>query len=144
MRIEMMRQILTVTVLAASALVSGCATMTGAPSPLAFASTGSSNDIYLTALHGGLISKAKGIDISSSERRLALAAEYKALEAAPSGQAVIWDGDGVKGQVVASPPYQVGSQNCRQYTHTVTEDGTSVAERGAACRNSDGTWTPLI
>jgi surface antigen len=46
--------------------------------------------------------------------------------------------------VIAAAPYQVGSQNCRQYTHTVTSDGHEVKARGAACRNKDGTWTPLV
>ena len=47
------------------------------------------------------------------------------------------------GEVVAAQPYQVGSQNCRQYTHTVRIDGTPQSARGTACRNEDGSWTPL-
>jgi len=56
---------------------------------------------------------------------------------------VAWTGRGVSGQVVAAAPYQVGSQNCRQYTHTVVSDGREAKARGAACRNTNGTWTPL-
>ncbi|RVL10855.1 hypothetical protein CN147_33640, partial [Sinorhizobium meliloti] len=70
-------------------------------------------------------------------------AEYRALEAAPCGQPVAWQGRGVSGSVVAAAPYQVGSQNCRQYSHTVTVKSQQTTARGAACRNSDGSWTPL-
>jgi surface antigen len=45
--------------------------------------------------------------------------------------------------VVAAAPYQVGSQNCRQYTHTITVDGKDTVSRGSACRNNDGSWSPL-
>ena len=34
-------------------------------------------------------------------------------------------------------PYRVGSQDCRQYTHTVTIDGARQTARGTACRNPD-------
>lgn len=97
---------------------------------------------YITALEGGIVGRT-GIKLSNSDKQRALEAEYRALEAAPGGQPVVWTGRNVSGQVVASAPYQVGSQNCRQYTHTVTADGKQTQARGAACRNDDGTWTPL-
>ena len=50
------------------------------------------------------------------------------------GVAPAWQGKGVGGSVVAAAPYQVGSQNCRQYSHTVTVEGRDTATRGAACR----------
>jgi len=89
------------------------------------------------------VSKANGITLSTADRQRALEAEYRALEAAPGGQPVIWKGRGVQGSVVAAAPYQVGSQNCRQYSHTVTADGRETVTRGAACRTAAGTWTPL-
>ena len=62
------------------------------------------------------------------------------------GDLVTWQGRsaGLAGQVVASQPYRVGSQDCRQYTHTVTA-GTAAPSvvRGTACRNPDGSWTLL-
>lgn len=97
---------------------------------------------YIAALQGGIIGRLD-VDLSESDRQRALEAEYRALEAAPGGQPVVWAGRGVNGKVVAAAPYQVGSQNCRQYTHTVTVDGKDTQARGAACRNSDGSWTPL-
>ena len=96
-------------------------------------------------LDGGIIGKKIGSELSASDRRLALEAEYRALEDTPGGKPVTWqDPDGtVSGSVVAAAPYQVGSQNCRQYTHTVTINGTKQEARGAACRSKDGAWTPL-
>ena len=58
-------------------------------------------------------------------------------------QGVTWQGSGESGEVVAAQPYRVGSQNCRQYKHTVTAGGTTQTARGTACRNADGSWTPL-
>ena len=56
-----------------------------------------------------------------------------------------WKGkpDGHYGEVVAAQPYRVGSQDCRQYTHTVYPAGQPKNARGTACRNADGSWTPL-
>lgn len=123
--------------------LAGCSTAGGGRSvvPLAFSSSNSST--YTRALHGGIVSRVQGVRLDKTDQKLALEAEYKALEAAPGGQAVEWHGGGVDGKVVAAAPYQVGSQNCRQYTHTVTVGIQSEVARGAACRNGDGTWTPL-
>jgi surface antigen len=101
---------------------------------------------YIQALKGGLVSRISGVKLSSSDRARALETEYKVLEAAPSGQSVAWQGSGsLKGQVMAAVPYQVGSQNCRQYTHSlVIKDSVEpLVARGAACRNANGSWTPL-
>jgi surface antigen len=101
---------------------------------------------YIQALNGGLVSRIGGVKLSGSDKARALEAEYKVLEAAPSGQTVSWEGSGdLKGEVMAAVPYQVGSQNCRQYTHSVVlKDGVApLVARGAACRNKNGSWTPL-
>jgi surface antigen len=97
---------------------------------------------YITALDGGIVARA-GVKLSDSDKQRALEAEYRALENAPLGQPVAWTGRSASGEVIAAAPYQVGSQNCRQYTHTVTMDGNKTQARGAACRNDDGTWTLL-
>lgn len=101
---------------------------------------------YIQALRGGLIARIDGVKLSGADRARALEAEYKVLEAAPSGQTVVWQGGGgLKGEVMAAVPYQVGSQNCRQYTHSVTLKNAAapLVARGAACRNANGSWTPL-
>ncbi len=102
----------------------------------------SSSASYITALQGGIVGRS-GAELSSSDRSRALEAEYRVLEEAVGGQAMPWKGDGASGVVIANAPYQVGAQNCRQYRHTVTVKGKESMARGAACRNSDGTWTPL-
>lgn len=101
---------------------------------------------YIRALRGGLVARIAALRLSNANRSRALEAEYKALESSPGGQSVPWEGDGgTRGTVVAAVPYQVGSQNCRQYTHTIAIKGAvPQIARGAACRNANGSWTPLI
>ena len=98
------------------------------------------------AMAGGLIAGPVGAGLDPRDRRRALEAEYRALEHTPAGQTVAWGkpGDrGGHGEVVAGSPYRVGSQDCRQYSHTVSVGGRAQTARGAACRNPDGSWTPL-
>lgn len=129
-------------ILAATGLVSlalvGCTTSSGGRTATAKANSA----VYIAALQGGIVSRA-GVELSRSEMQRALEAEYRALEAAPGGQPVAWAGSNVRGEVVAAAPYQVGKQNCRQFTHKVVSGGRELQARGAACRNSNGTWTPL-
>lgn len=99
---------------------------------------------YIRALKGGLVSQIAGLKLSKNDRTRALEAEYKVLETTPSGDKVVWDGDDTHGELVAAPPYQVGSQNCRQYSHSVSvKSGAPMTIRGVACRNANGSWTPL-
>ncbi|EJC78531.1 surface antigen [Rhizobium leguminosarum bv. trifolii WSM2297] len=131
----------------ASALIvavalSGCTTTKGAASRGIFSSKPSASAAFLTALQGGLVGRS-GVNLNDSDKQRALEAEYRALEGAAVGQPMLWTGKDVTGKVVAAAPYQVGSQNCRQYTHTLTVDGKDTVVRGAACRNEDGSWSPL-
>ncbi|RCW20148.1 surface antigen [Ciceribacter lividus] len=102
----------------------------------------SASALYISALQGGIVARS-GVELSDSQTQRALEAEYRALEAAPGGQPVAWNGNDISGQVVAAAPYQVGQQNCRQYTHKLRVKGSETEVRGAACRNPNGTWTPL-
>lgn len=137
-----------VAVVAALLGVSGCTTTglgrgtasSGAPAP----KPEQVATAIINAMDGGLIGGSIGNGLDSGERRSALEAEYRALEHTPSGQVVTWRGDkGRYGEVVAAQPYRVGSQDCRQYKHTVITNGESKTGRGTACRNPDGSWTPL-
>ncbi len=103
------------------------------------------DDGVLAALNGGIIGPVAGDRFSERDRRRALEAEYRALETAPVGQSVAWSNDrsGFSGEVSAAQAYQVGSQNCRQYTHRVNAGGQQIEARGTACRAENGAWTPL-
>lgn len=129
-------------ILAATGLVSlalvGCTTVGGGRT----ASAKANSAVYITALQGGIVART-GVELSRSETQRALEAEYRALEAAPGGQPVTWTSGEARGEVVAAAPYQVGKQNCRQFTHKVVSGGRELQARGAACRNANGTWTPL-
>lgn len=132
--------------------LSGCAATNGTR-PLAFAPSASSktetapagSDALLSALNGGILPQDVTGKLSRAEQLRALEAEYKALEKTPLGQKVAWASPvgGASGEVTAGTPYQVGQQNCRQYTHNALVGGAPVSGRGAACRNPDGSWTPL-
>ena len=131
--------------------VSGCTTLSGkgptlAPTPASTPpASGKVTKSIISAMGGGLIGGSIGAGLSESEKRSALEAEYKALEYTTSGQKVAWKGDQASryGEVVPAQPYRVGSQDCRQYTQTVFTGGAGVTARGTACRNADGSWTPL-
>jgi len=139
-------------ILAAGLLVSGCMSSASSGSSAligAFASPMRSDQpmsaSIAEAMAGGLIGRSLGEDLDRGDRQRALEAEYRALEYTASGEPVAWQGGArLSGQVVAAPPYRVGSQNCRQYTHTVNQNGTERVGRGTACRNEDGSWTPLV
>lgn len=98
----------------------------------------------LSELGNGLLG-SHAVRLSGDDRRKALEAEYRALEYSAAGKVVSWTAseEGASGEVVAAQPYQVGSQNCRQYTHNFILNGVPQTERGTACRNPNGSWTPL-
>lgn len=125
-------------------VLSSCTTSnTRAPGGGLLGRGGASSTPYISSLQGGIVGRS-GLQLDRGDFNKALEAEYRALETAPGGQAVVWGSGDTRGEVIANAPYQVGNQNCRQYTHDLTVDGKQAKVRGAACRNADGTWTPLI
>jgi surface antigen len=107
-------------------------------------SKGTTSSAIIEAMNGGLIKGSIGANLNESDRVSALEAEYRALEYTPSGEKVAWKGSGNNsGEVTAAQAYRVGSQDCRQYSHTVFAGGPVGTARGTACRNADGSWTPL-
>jgi surface antigen len=94
---------------------------------------------------GGLIGNRMGAALDDEDRQRAYTAQVQALESGPSGAPVSWRNpdSGRYGTVVPGPAYQQGGGNCRQYTHTIYIDGRPQTARGAACRNPDGTWSPI-
>ncbi len=128
-------------------VVAGCQSQSSQTDVLnAFVPASNGKNSVIDALNGGIIDPAVDASLSNQDRMRALEAEYRALEVAPSGQIVAWRGarGDVSGEVYAAQPYQVGSQNCRQYVHKIDSDGQSTTSRGTACRNDDGSWTPLV
>jgi surface antigen len=134
-----------VAIVAATMILSGCSTigLAGRPTSVAAAGGPAAPETIIAAMGGGLIGGPVGSGLSEGDRQTALQAEYRALEHTPAGKAVDWQGSSGKGAVTAAQPYRVGSQDCRQYTQTVNAGGQSRSARGTACRNADGSWTPL-
>ena len=135
---------------AAAIALSGCSTTGGlgggrSATPAASGpATPAAPETIISAMDGGLIGGSIGSNLSQGDRRTALQAEYRALEYTPGGKAVEWQGSGVSGSVTVAQPYRVGSQDCRQYMHVVSSGGgQKQTARGTACRNPDGSWTPL-
>ena len=128
--------------------LTACSTLnsskTSASSSGSALTSGSVSNAVLAPMGNGILGSAVS-QLAASDRRAAIEAEYKALEYAPKGEAVAWKGRSgrASGEVTAAQPYQVGSQNCRQYSHSYTVDGAPQMVRGTACRNDDGSWTPL-
>lgn len=129
--------------LAASCSMTGCASVGGPTFGSARSQAAIAANASIKALDGGMIGRIDGLKISDQDRFTALKTEYKALEAAPGGQELVWQGDGMTGAVVAAAPFQVGNQNCRQYRQTVIVKGETLSANGTACRNDTGAWTPL-
>jgi len=69
----------------------------------------------------------------------------QALESGRSGAPVAWRNpdSGRYGNIVPGPAYQQNGMSCRPYTHTIYINGQPQVARGSACRNPDGTWTPV-
>lgn len=97
------------------------------------------------ALIGGLIGNRIGAAMDDEDKQRAYAAQIEALERGPPGAPVSWKNpdSGRYGTIVPGPDYQQTGRKCRQYTHTIYIDGRPQTARNTACRNPDGTWTPL-
>ena len=97
------------------------------------------------AVIGGLIGNRIGAALDDEDKQRAYAAQMEALERGPSGAPVNWRNpdSGRYGTIVPGPAYANAGRNCRSYTHTIYIDGRPQTARGTACRNPDGSWTPL-
>ena len=94
---------------------------------------------------GALIGNRIGAAMDDEDRQRAYAAQMSALNDGASGAPVSWRNpdSGRYGTVVPGPYYEAEGRRCRSYTHTIYIDGRPQTARGTACRNPDGTWTPL-
>jgi surface antigen len=92
-----------------------------------------------------LLGGAIGAALDDRDRQRAYAAEMQALQRGEPGVPVGWRNreSGHHGTVVPGPPYQENGQTCREFSHTIYVDANPQTTRGAACRNPDGSWTPV-
>jgi len=88
---------------------------------------------------------AIGAALDEQDRERAYAAEMQALQYGEPGAPVGWRSpeSGRHGTVVPGPAYQSSGATCREYTHSIFIDGRPQTARGTACRNSDGSWSPV-
>ena len=101
-------------------------------------------DPKYSQLANGPLSGEAGKSLAPAVYNIALKAEYDALEGGKSGKAVEWQhANGQNGKVTPFTPYQVGSSNCRRYSHSITIDGIPKQSTATACRDNAGIWTPL-
>lgn len=91
---------------------------------------------------GGISSKGIGREMSTRERSVVAAAEYKALEYGRSGAPVAWAYPAMshRNAIVPGRPFKRGEQYCRTYTHTVERGGSPEEVTGVACREGEGVW----
>jgi surface antigen len=94
------------------------------------------------AVVGGIVGSEIGKSMDKQDQMLAQQAELAALERGQSGVSTPWRNpeNGRYGEVVPSKPYRRGSDDCRDYSHTIYVDNRPQTMRGTACRNNDGTW----
>jgi surface antigen len=93
---------------------------------------------------GALIGNRIGASLDEEDRRRAYAAEIQALEGGAAGAPVGWRSpNGRYGSVVPGPYYTDNGRRCRAFTETIYIDGRPQTARGVACRNPDGSWTPV-
>jgi len=97
------------------------------------------------AAAGGLLGSAIGASMDEQDRQRAYAAEMQALDSRAPGAPVGWRSDHTAyyGTIVPGPYYSRGGMRCREYSHTIYVNGRPEIARGTACRNPDGTWTPI-
>ena len=94
---------------------------------------------------GGILGGAIGMTLDERDRQRAFAAEVQALEHGEAGIPVGWRGEDATryGTVIPGAPYQTRGARCRDYSHSIYIDGQPQIARGTACRNPDGSWTPV-
>jgi len=97
------------------------------------------------AVIGGMIGNRIGAALDDEDRQRAYEAQMAALENGAPGAPVGWENpdSGRRGSIVPGPYYDRRGTRCRDYTHTIYIDGRPQIARGQACRNPDGSWTPV-
>lgn len=91
---------------------------------------------------GGLVGNRIGASLDEETRQRYWNAQNRALEYGSSEE---WhdDNHGDRGRITAGRPYFQGQRMCRPYESTVWITGHGEQLTGTACRNPDGTWSPI-
>lgn len=95
------------------------------------------------ALRASLTGPARNVGLSADAQRKALEAEFQALQYGAVGQAVSWQAGNARGEIVPTQLYQIGSQECRGYTHVISRGTNTVRQVGSACRDQSNVWIPV-
>jgi surface antigen len=104
---------------------------------------GRTRDIAAGTAVGALLGVLAGNVLDQRDQRLASQAAARALETAPSGEAVPWTNPdtGNRGSVTPTRTWQTASgQYCREYQQEIVVGGEVRQGFGTACRRPDGTW----
>lgn len=99
--------------------------------------------VAIGALAGAFLGNEVGKSLDRADKLAMQNSTQRALETAPSGQAVAWRNpdSGNSGTIVPQPAVQVDSgQYCREYQQTVNVGGKMEQAYGKACRQPDGSW----
>ena len=95
------------------------------------------------ALLGGMLGNSIGKSLDNADKAAYDSASQKALETAPTGQAMPWRNSksGNSGTITPTNTYQLADgQYCREYSQTIVVGGQKQQGYGKACRQPDGTW----
>jgi surface antigen len=105
---------------------------------------GSAGAVKPGVANAGVLGNGIGAGLDERDRQRALDAEHRALEQGEPGEPVGWRGAaGRYGTVVPGVAYEARGTRCRDYSHTIYVGGKPQAARASACRNPDGTWSPV-
>jgi surface antigen len=106
------------------------------PTPPVPPAAGADEDGLLAGLADDPIARR----LDPADRRQIRETTQRALEAAPSGQALAWRNQFSRsgGTVMVTHTFREGGRWCRNFEQSVSVDGETRRERGTACRRPDG------
>lgn len=99
--------------------------------------------VAIGALAGAFVGSEVGKSLDRADKLAMRDTTQRALETAPSGQAVAWRNpdSGNSGTIVPRPAVQTDSgQYCREYQQSINVGGKTEQAYGKACRQPDGSW----
>ena len=104
---------------------------------------GNTTSVLAGVAAGALLGGLAGNVLDQRDRKLAAETAQRALETAPTGQAMPWRNPdtGNSGYVTPVRTYQAASgAYCREYQQEIVVGGKNQQGFGTACRQPDGSW----